>query len=47
MTIIVSTGFLAIIVALCVVAALLVRVCERLDVMIKQGSSRREWKGER
>jgi hypothetical protein len=38
-----STVALAFMVALCVIAGLLVRVCNRLDTLIAQGSKRREW----
>jgi hypothetical protein len=40
---IISTAALAILVALAVICALLVRVCNRLDVLIIQAASRREW----
>lgn len=43
MTVILSTGLLAVLVALAVNAAPLVRVCNRLDVLIVQAASRREW----
>lgn len=42
-TLILSTIGLGLMVGLAVVARLLVRVCDRLDTLIMQGSRRRTW----